>query len=106
MSHDPSPDGPAVDTEGRPISGTLEHVNLEAFRKDLLWGMYLEVRTQGRHAETLRASGTSLALAIGSGLVAVITADGDIDRADLPLSVTIIALSAFSALFSASYVER
>jgi hypothetical protein len=77
----------------------------EKGQKDLLWGLYLDMRNHARHAETLRVSAVSYMLAVASALIAVITFDHKVDRYDLPLSILVALIGLITALFSASYAE-
>jgi hypothetical protein len=74
-------------------------------RKDLLWGMYADLRAHARHAETLRANVTSVVVAIAAALVAVITNDGSVQRGDLAMSGAIVVVGLFGVAFAASYTE-
>ena len=74
-------------------------------QKDLWWGLYQDMRSHSRHAETLRASAVNYMLVVASALIAVITFDDQINRFDLPLSLIISIIGLISALFSASYTE-
>lgn len=74
-------------------------------QKDLLWGLYQDVRGHSRHAETLRASAVNYMLVVASALVTVITFDKQINRFDLPLCLIVSVIGLISALFSASYAE-
>ena len=74
-------------------------------RKDLLWGMYTDVRAHARHAETLRSNVVNFMIVVASVLTAVIANDGHITRTDLPLCVVIIVVGLLGLTFAASYTE-
>ncbi|HEY3868778.1 MAG TPA: hypothetical protein VGM10_10535 [Actinocrinis sp.] len=74
-------------------------------RKDLLWGMYTDLRTHARHAETLRANVVNFMLLIASALIAVITKDGKVSRSDLPLCLALVVVGILGLAFAASYTE-
>jgi hypothetical protein len=74
-------------------------------QKDLLWGMYLDMRAHARHAETLRVSAATYMLAVASALIAVISFDHKLDLHDLPLSILVSLIGLITALFCASYAE-
>jgi hypothetical protein len=87
------------------LSGSDHLSDIGNARKDLLLGMYLEMRTHARHAETLRSNVISYTLALTSALIVVIALDTKLNKADLPICAAIIVLGLVSTLFSASYAE-
>jgi hypothetical protein len=74
-------------------------------QKDLLWGLYQDVRGHARHAETLRANAVNYMVLVAGALIAAITIDKEIDRYDLPLSIVVSLIGLMTVLFSASYAE-
>jgi len=54
---------------------------------DILWKMYEENVTEGRHHETQRATVTNLVIAIAAGVLALVTFDKGITLIDLPLTI-------------------
>lgn len=74
-------------------------------RKDLLWGMYTDIRTHARHAETLRTNVVNFMIVVASVLIAVIANDGQISRKDLPLCLVITVVGLLGLAFAASYTE-
>jgi lysylphosphatidylglycerol synthetase-like protein (DUF2156 family) len=74
--------------------------------KDVLWGMYQEHCTQGRHHETQRATVTNLIIAVAAGVLALLTFDKAINKFDLPLTVFLFMLGLFGAAFSTKHYER
>jgi hypothetical protein len=74
-------------------------------RKDLLWGLYIDLRTHARHAETLRSNVVNFMVVIASVLVAAIVRDGRVDHADLIPCVMIAAFGAIGLIFAAAYTE-
>jgi hypothetical protein len=79
--------------------------DIAKIQKDLLWGMYLDVRTHSRHNEILRSNAVNFVLAMASALIAVITFDKQIDRYDLPLCFIVGVMGLIGTLFSASFTE-
>jgi hypothetical protein len=79
---------------------------LEKIQKDLLWGMYLELRTHARHAETVRANAINYVLVVTAALITVMTIDRDINGDDLALCLSIVFIGVFATVFSMSYIER
>jgi hypothetical protein len=74
-------------------------------RKGLLWGMYTDVRTHARHAETLRSNVVNFMILVASVMIAVIANDGQVTGKDLLLSLVIIAVGLLGLAFAASYTE-
>jgi hypothetical protein len=79
--------------------------DLAKTRKDLLWGMYTDVRAHARHAETLRSSMVSFMILVASVLVAVIANDRRINASDIALSLAIALVGLIGFAFAASYTE-
>jgi positive regulator of sigma E activity len=75
-------------------------------QKDLPWGTYIELRTQARHAETLRANVINYLLLITSVLLTVITLDKEVKRNDLVLCLVVVFIAVLALLFSASYTTQ
>ncbi len=74
-------------------------------QKDLLWGLYQDLRSHSRHTEMLRSSAVNYMLVLASALITVILFDKQINRFDLPLSIIVSVIGLISALYSASYTE-
>jgi uncharacterized integral membrane protein len=74
-------------------------------KTDVLWGMYQEHLVYARHHETLRANVTNYILLVGGG-VGTLVSSGGFTRWDLPLTILLILLGLFGAVFSASHSER
>ena len=74
--------------------------------KDILWKMYEENRSYARHHEQLRATGTSLLIAVGAGVIGLITHNRVLGYEELPLSVLLLVVGLFGAVFSAKHYER
>lgn len=83
---------------------TDDSARLQA-QRELLWGMYTDIRAHARHAETLRANAVNLVLVVASALIAVITSDGHVDRDELPVSLVVALVGAIGLAFAASYTE-
>ena len=62
-----------------------ELTDLDKARKDLLWGMFTEIRTHSRHAEVLRANVVNFMIVVESVLIAVIANDRRITSSDFVL---------------------
>lgn len=74
-------------------------------RKELLWGMYTDLRTHARHAETLRSNVVNFMIVVASVLIAVIANDGSVTRKDMPLCLALLVIGPLGLLFAASYTE-
>ena len=74
-------------------------------QRDVLWGMYQEHCTQGRHHEEQRATMSNLVLALSGGVLGLMTLK-DLSTDTWPLAVFLILLGLFGALFSAKHYER
>jgi hypothetical protein len=74
-------------------------------QKDLLWGMYSDIRAHARHAETLRSNAVNYVLVIASALVAVILSDRKVESAELWLCMAVAMIGLFGLAFVASYTE-
>jgi hypothetical protein len=88
-------------------AGESENISeREKVKKDLLWGEYLELRNHARHAETVRSNAINYVLVLTAALITVISLDGQITRADWPLSLFILVIGLFGSLSSLAYIER
>ncbi|SCX87653.1 hypothetical protein [Nitrosospira sp. Nsp13] len=76
------------------------------FLGDVLWKMYQEHCVQGRHHETQRSTVASTLIAIAGVAIGFITYDGNLSYQDLPLTLFLLLLGAFGAIFSAKQYER
>lgn len=85
------------------MSGELS--DLEKARKDLLWGMYTDVRAHARHAEALRSNVVGFMIVVTSILIAVIANDRRVNSADLPMCLVITLVGLLSLAFAAAYTE-
>jgi hypothetical protein len=94
-----------ITRSGVELSGSDHLSDIEKARKDLLWGMYQEMRTHARHAETLRSSVISYTLVLTSALIVVITFDKKVNHADVLLCAAIAIIGLVSTGFAASYAE-
>lgn len=74
-------------------------------RKDLLWGMYTDLRAHARHAETLRSSVVNFMIVVSSVLIAVIANDGHVAGSELALCLVIVVVGLLGLAFAASYTE-
>jgi Ca2+/Na+ antiporter len=92
-----------------PASTTHEvqtNAEISEIQKDLLWGTYIELRTQARHAETLRANVINYLLLITSVMLTVITLDKEVKQNDLLLCLVVVFIAVLAVLFSASYTTQ
>lgn len=74
--------------------------------KDLLWGMYQENTTHGRHHETQRSTVTNAIIVLAGALIALVTFDKALNPADIPATVFLIGLGVFGAVFSAQHYAK
>lgn len=74
--------------------------------KDMLWGLYQEHYAHIRHYESQRSTVTNLLIIIAAALLAFITYDKAITRADIPLACMLFITGLFGAAFSIKYHER
>ncbi|MFI6477614.1 hypothetical protein ACIBH1_06770 [Nonomuraea sp. NPDC050663] len=74
-------------------------------QKDLLWGMYTDMRAHARHAETLRANAINIVLVVASALVAIIASDGNLKRDEVPASMLVVFIGVIGLAFAAAYTE-
>jgi hypothetical protein len=77
-----------------------------AILRDAHWKMFLENCTYARHYETQRSAVASAFIAVAGVVIGIITFDKVLTRPDLPLTLFLIALGAFGAVFSAKQYER
>lgn len=78
----------------------------EAALRDALWKLYLEHCTHVRHHETQRSLVASSILAIATAIIGLVTFDKNIIITDLPMTILLIFLGLFGAVFSAKQYER
>lgn len=79
----------------------------DAPSRDVLWKMYQEHCTQGRHHETQRSTVISAVIAIAAALIGIITFDRAIAApADLPPAFLLVVLGIFGAAFTMKHYER
>ena len=74
--------------------------------RDVLWKMYQEHCTQGRHHESQRSSVAAALIAVAGAIIGLVTFDDSISGWDVPLTLLLAAIGAFGALFSAKHYER
>jgi len=74
--------------------------------RDVLWKMYQEHCTQGRHHETQRSTVAGALIAIAGAVIGLVTFDKTVSPTDLPLTAFLFVLGAFGAVFSAKHYER
>lgn len=88
------------------MQGGLGMSESESARRDVLWKMYQEHSTQGRHHETQRSTVATALIAIAGASMGFVTLDRGLTRIDMPLTVFIVAVGMFGAAFSAKHYER
>jgi hypothetical protein len=74
--------------------------------RDAHWKMYSENCTQARHHETQRSAVASAFIAIAGAVIGIITSHKALTPLDLPLTLLLVALGGFGAVFSAKQYER
>jgi hypothetical protein len=74
--------------------------------RDACWKLYAEHCTHVRHHESQRSTVAASILAIASAIIGLVTFDKGIIASDLPLTVLLVFLGGFGALFSAKQYER
>ncbi len=77
-----------------------------ADKSDIVWGMYQENTTQGRHHESQRETVTNLIITITGVLLALVALDDKLNQADLPLAIFVTLLGLWGAVFSLKHYER
>jgi len=75
-------------------------------KTEILWRMYQEHLTQGRHHETQRSTMTNLFVSICAASLGLFALGKDPMWVHLFLSLFLIALGIFGAVFSAKHYER
>ena len=74
--------------------------------KDFLWDFCKEHLAFCRHHEVQRETVTRIVIIVASALVGVITFDKTLNVYDLPLSIMVILIGVFGAIFSSKHYER
>lgn len=74
-------------------------------QKDLLWGMYADLRAHARHAETLRANAVNYVLVVAAAIIVFVNADDGIERTEWPMGVAVVITGLLGLAFTASYTE-
>lgn len=75
-------------------------------KRQILWGMYQEHCTQGRHHESQRSTVTSILLSVSAGGLALVSLDKQVTTGDIPIGLLLIGIGIFGAVFSAKLYER
>lgn len=73
--------------------------------KEMLWRLYQDNYVNARHHESQRATVTNFIILIAGGIGTIVSAGG-FTYEDLPLTLLLICLGIFGALFSSSHYER
>ncbi|MDX8145005.1 hypothetical protein SK854_23045 [Lentzea sp. BCCO 10_0061] len=74
-------------------------------RKDLLLGLYADLRAHARHAETLRSNVVNYMIVLAGALIAVIASDANVNGKDLVLGVVVIFIGLLGMAFATTYTE-
>jgi hypothetical protein len=75
-------------------------------RRQILWGLYQDVVTQGRHHETQRLGMTNAVLVTAAAALGLVAVDGEINAADAPAGGFLVVLGIVGALFALKQYER
>jgi hypothetical protein len=73
---------------------------------DVLWGLYQDSVTQGRHHESQRLGMTNAILVATAASLGLVGIDQQITPSDIPVGVFVTALGIFGGLFSLKQYER
>lgn len=73
---------------------------------DACWKLYAEHCTHARHHETQRSIVAGTFLTIATAIIGLVTFDKVLGLADLPLTLLLVAVGLFGAVFSAKQYER
>jgi len=74
--------------------------------KEFLWDFCKEHLAFCRHHEVQREVVTRIVIIVASALIGVITLDKTLNVYDLPLSIMVILVGIFGAIFSSKHYER
>lgn len=74
--------------------------------RDAFWKIYQEHCSQGRHHENQRSTVATGLIAVAAAIAGLVTFDDKLTLIDLPLTLFIVAIGLFGALFSAKQYER
>ena len=77
-----------------------------ADKNDIILAMFQEHCSHGRQHESQRSTVTSIILSISAALVALVSLDKAINKADIPLGLFLIGLGVFGSFFCAKLYER
>jgi hypothetical protein len=73
--------------------------------KEILWRLYQDNYDNARHHESQRSTVTNFIILIAGGIGTIVSVGG-FTRQDLPLTLLLVGLGIFGALFSSSHYER
>lgn len=73
--------------------------------KEILWRLYQDNYDNARHHESLRSTVTNFIIVIAGGIGTIVSVGG-FTPLDLPLTLMLVGLGIFGALFSSSHYER
>jgi len=74
--------------------------------KQIIWGLYQDVVTQGRHHETQRLGLTNAVLVTAAGALGLVSLDGKITTADIPVGLFLLVLGITGSFFTLKHYER
>jgi len=83
-----------------------EQFDAQCTRCELLWRLYADNREYARAHEGQRSMAANLVVAVSAGLLGMATLDQKLTSADLPLTLFIIVVGLFGAVFSSKHYER
>jgi hypothetical protein len=89
-------------------AGSREATAMQEQENELLWRFYQDHIAHGRHHETLRATTTTVILAVAAGVLGLLGGAHvwPLQYEQLPLTLFLVLLGVFGAFFSAKYHER
>jgi len=83
-----------------------EQFDDQCTRGELLWRLYADNREYARAHESQRSAAANLIVAISAGLLGLATFDQKLTVADLPLTLFLMLVGLFGAVFSSKHYER
>ena len=83
-----------------------EQFDAQCTRCELLWRLYADNREYARAHEEQRSTAANLVVAISAGLIGLATFDQKLTSADLPLTIFLMVVGFFGAVFSSKHYER
>jgi hypothetical protein len=106
MSTPAAPPEPSPKSTSPPLAEDVEQLDAQCTRSELLWRLYADNREYARAHEAQRSTAANLIVVIAAGLLGLATFDQHLTMADLPLTLFLILVGSFGALFSSKHYER